>query len=452
MVIAGRGSFVPQRVRDVRSRLDETESVVQTCEYRCMSEALRRAADEVAAFAGGPLYGLSDESLCDAAVAAHGVVSRATAVLGLLVREAHGRDLPHRQNATSAVAWLRDLLRVTPAEARLLVTLGEILDGRPTLADAVVAGAVNTGQAAAIGRALADVPVEEPALIDKVEAILVDEACQFEPTILRQLGERVLAHINPELADARLRDRLEREEKHARQRRALTLSSDGLGGTRIIGVLDAEGAAIVGAAMEPLAKPVRGDDGPDLRTPATRRADALVDVCRLALVSGGLPDNGGQPPQLNVTVAFEALRSGNAIGQLDSGDRLSPATTRRLACVAQILPIVLNGAGVPIDVGRSRRPYTGAARVAVLLRDGGCAFPGCDRPPRWTDIHHIVAWQNGGPTDRDNGVALCGHHHRLIHSSTWTVQLGADRRPEFIPPAHLDPSRRPRRNPYHSRR
>ncbi|HZD97175.1 MAG TPA: DUF222 domain-containing protein, partial [Micromonosporaceae bacterium] len=311
---------------------------------------------------------------------------------------------------------------------------------------------VNTGQAAAIGRALADVPVEEPALVDKVEAILIDEARRFEPTVLRQLGERVLAHINPDLADARLRERLEREEKHARQRRGLTLSSDGFGGTRISGILDAEGAAIVGAAVEPLAKPVRGDDGPDLRTPAARRADALVDVCRLALASGGLPDSGGQPPQLNVTVDLDALRRGDALGQLDTGDRLSPTTTRRLACAAHVLPVVLNGAGVPIDVGRSRRTYTGAARVAVLLRDGGCAFPGCDRPPRWADIHHIVAWQHGGPTDRDNGVALCGHHHRLIHSSTWTVQLGPDRRPEFIPPVHIDPSRRPRRNHYHPRR
>jgi Domain of unknown function (DUF222)/HNH endonuclease len=417
-----------------------------------MSEVLRRAADEVAAFAGVPLYGLSDESLCDAAVAAHGVVSRATAVLGLIVRQACSRDLPHRQDATSAVAWLRDLLRITPAEARLLVALGETLDGHPTLAGAVAAGAVSAGQALAIGHVLGDVPPEEPALVDKVEAILIDDAGQFEPTILRRLGERVLAHVNPELADARLRERLDREEKHARVRRGLTLSPDGLGGTRIRGVVDTEGAAIIGAAIEPLAKPVRGDDGPDLRTPAARRADALVEVCRLALASGGLPDSGGQPPQLNVTVDFDALRRGVAIGQLDTGHRLSPTTTRRLACSAQILPVMLNGAGVPIDVGRSRRPFTGAARVAVLLRDGGCAFPGCDRPPRWTDIHHILAWQHGGHTDRDNGVALCGHHHRLIHSSTWTVQIGLDRRPEFIPPPHVDPSGTARRNNYHPRR
>ena len=190
---------------------------------------MRRATDEVAAFAARPVYGLSDQSLCDAAVAAHELVSRATAVLGLLVREAHGRDLPHRQDATSTVAWLRDLLRITPAEARQLVTLGETLDGRPTLADAVLTGAVTTGHATAIGRVLTDVPAGEPGLVDKVEAILIEQAHQFEPTILRQLGQRVIAHLNPDLADARLRDRLDREDQHARQRRGLTLASDGLG-------------------------------------------------------------------------------------------------------------------------------------------------------------------------------------------------------------------------------
>jgi hypothetical protein len=63
---------------------------------------------------------------------------------------------------------------------------------------------------------------------------------------------------------------------------------------------------------------------------------------------------------------------------------------------------MLDGATVPIDLGRTRRPYTGAARTAVLLRDGGCAFPGCDRPSRWCQIHHIEFWARGGRTDRDN--------------------------------------------------
>ena len=138
-------------------------------------------------------------------------------------------------------------------------------------------------------------------------------------------------------------------------------------------------------------------------------------------------------------------------GSLDTGALLSPAVTRRIACDAGILPVILNGSGVPIDVGRARRPFTGAARTAVLLRDGGCAFPGCDRPPRWCDVHHIIFWTRGGPTDRDNGVALCGHHHRIIHSEAWNVRIDCDGRPEFIPPPHIDPERRPRRNPYHDR-
>ena len=268
----------------------------------------------------------------------------------------------------------------------------------------------------------------------------------------RRLGERILAHVSPDLADERLRQRLEREEREAWQRRAFTVSSDGHGGARIFGHLDAEGAAIVSAALDPWSRPVGGATGPDLRTPAARRADALIDVCRIALASGGLPDNGGQPAQLNVTVDLETLRRGIAVGQLDTGARLAPGTVRRLACQAQIIPVVLDGAGVPIDVGRARRLYTGTARQAVLLRDLGCSFPGCDRPPRWCQIHHIVPWSDGGGTDRDNGVALCGYHHRLIHRSDWTVRLGADRRPEFVPPGHLDPTQQPQRNPYHSRR
>jgi hypothetical protein len=230
------------------------------------------------------------------------------------------------------------------------------------------------------------------------------------------------------------------------------LSADGLGGVRLSGLLDAEGAAAVAAAIDPLAAPVKGDDGPDLRTPAARRADALVEACRLALASGGLPPTGGIPPQLTVTVGWDALRRGVGVGELDTGGHLAPATVRRLACEAQILPAVLGTAGVPIDLGRTRRLFTGAARQAVLLRDHGCAFPGCDRPERWTVVHHIKHWIDGGATDLDNAVALCGHHHRVVHAGAWTVRLGRDRRPEFVPPASIDATQRPRRNPYHQRR
>ncbi|MFC7275898.1 HNH endonuclease signature motif containing protein [Paractinoplanes rhizophilus] len=74
-------------------------------------------------------------------------------------------------------------------------------------------------------------------------------------------------------------------------------------------------------------------------------------------------------------------------------------------------------------------------------------------PLDWTDAHHITAWTHGGPTNLDNLVLLCRHHHRLLHQpdTGWQIRLGTDQRPEFIPPAHLDPQQRPRRNLYHQR-
>ena len=114
-------------------------------------------------------------------------------------REAQGRDVPRQHGAASTVAWLRDLLRITPADARTLVTFGEVLDARPALADAVADGAVNTGQATAIGRILADVPATESGLVDKVETILIGHAAQFEPRIFRRLGERHPGSCQPGL-------------------------------------------------------------------------------------------------------------------------------------------------------------------------------------------------------------------------------------------------------------
>jgi hypothetical protein len=198
--------------------------------------------------------------------------------------------------------------------------------------------------------------------------------------------------------------------------------------------------------------PEDGGPGPDLRTPGQRRADALVEVCRIAMACGELPDNGGDRPQVVVTVSIDTLRDGVGAATLDDGSPLSPTAARRLACDAAILPAVLGSAGQVLDVGQQRRLFTGPLRRALILRDRGCAFPGCDRPPRWCDGHHMISWITGGPTSLNNAVLLCGHHHRLIHHSPWKVRLNpADGLPEFIPPEYIDPEQRPQRNRYHRR-
>lgn len=240
-----------------------------------------------------------------------------------------------------------------------------------------------------------------------------------------------------------------RQEARAHEQRGLTLSMPVDGRVRVSGVLGAEDAATVHAALHPLCQPIPDDD----RSPAQRRADALVDVCRLALRTGSLPDDGGEPPQLAVTVAYDPVTRALGAATTDTGRRLSAATARRLACDARILPVVLGGSGQILDAGRTRRLATGPLRRALHIRDGGCAFPDCDRPPRWTDAHHITAWTAGGATTLDNLVLLCRHHHRLVHHETagWTIHLGPDHQPDFIPPPHIDPTRQPRRNLYHRR-
>ncbi len=425
-----------------------------------------------------PLYGLTTETLTHAVILVQAVTARLTAVTGAVVHELDGRGIVRQSGAANPAIWLREHVHMSISEAHRVTALGALLGQRPAIHAAIAAGVVTAEQALAIGRVLDELPNAcGSAVAEKVETRLIDFAGQFDPAILRRLGDQVLANIAPDLADEQLRKRLEREERQAARDRSLTLSPTGSGRTRLHGVLDTESAAIVRAAIEPLMAPLTG--GADQRTVAGRRADALVDVCRLALRTGELPADGGQPAQLNVTIDIfalierigdssgllltrlfdtEVLDSGpgdgglRGAGRLDTGEALSASAIRRLACDARLIPIVLGGAGVPIDVGRSRRLFTGASRTAIVVRDGGCAFPGCDRPPRWCDVHHVDPWNRGGSTDRDNGVALCGYHHRLIHSNIgWTVRIGPDRRPEFIPPSHVDPTQSPRRNPYHLR-
>jgi hypothetical protein len=237
------------------------------------------------------------------------------------------------------------------------------------------------------------------------------------------------------------------QEAQAHAVRAFHLTDTGQGRTRLTGWLDAAGAATVNAALDALCKPTPDD----VRTPGQRRADALVEVCDLSMRCGELPVNGGDRPQVVVTVPFDTLQDEVGAATLDTGQELTPAEARRMACDAMILPAVLGGDSQVLDLGQSRRLITGALRRALVLRDGGCAFPGCDRPARWCHGHHIKAWAAGGPTSLDNSVLLCGAHHRLIHHSTWQVRLGADRLPEFLPPAYIDPQRTPRRNQYHRR-
>jgi 5-methylcytosine-specific restriction protein A len=147
-------------------------------------------------------------------------------------------------------------------------------------------------------------------------------------------------------------------------------------------------------------------------------------------------------------IGLEDLENRARHAMLDFGGQLSAESLRLLACDAAVVPVVMGGNGQPLDVGRASRTIPDGLRRAVTARDKGCAHPGCDRPPSWSECHHIVEWEHGGPTRLDNLVMLCRSHHVLIHHSGWIVRI-RDGLPEFIPPRWIDPDQAPRRKPHH---
>ncbi|MDQ0756962.1 HNH endonuclease signature motif containing protein [Arthrobacter sp. B3I4] len=126
---------------------------------------------------------------------------------------------------------------------------------------------------------------------------------------------------------------------------------------------------------------------------------------------------------------------------------VTASTIRKIACDADIIPVLLGSQGRVLDIGRTSRVFPPHIRKALTARDQGCTFPGCTIPASWCEAHHITYWSRGGTTGTDNGTLLCSHHHHLIHKEAWTIQLRSGV-PWFIPPPHLDPRQTPRQNHY----
>jgi hypothetical protein len=423
---------------------------------------LDRALDDVRSL---PVWSASDATLVTCLDRVQVMVAQVAALRLRLVREVDGRGLPVGQGASSTTAWLRDRYRLSGGAAHRLVRLAAALDaGLPATGDALAAGAVNVEQAQVIAAAVADLPPDVPADVRAAgEQYLIGQAGVFGPRELGALGQRLYEVIAPVDAARREVDTLARAEERARLRRGLSLTDvPGTSQVRLSGWLDRDDAATINAALDPLCAPRRAyaprdDRAPtraprDDRAPIQRRLDALIDICRLACATGNLPTNGGDRPQVIITINLEALTAQTGAATLDDGNPLSPTTARRIACDAAIIPAILNTTGHILDLGRERRLFTGPLRRALILRDRGCAFPGCDRPPRWCNGHHIQHWADGGPTSLTNAVLLCAHHHRVIHHDEWHVRINqGDGRPEFIPPTYIDPNQHPQRNPYHHR-
>jgi hypothetical protein len=263
------------------------------------------------------------------------------------------------------------------------------------------------------------------------EKILIGVARAASPVEVKKAGDRILDTLDP--------DGPEPKDPPERPQRELSFQEHRDGSATLKGKLDNLAYAQLRAALDPLAKPhSTKEEGRDTRSQWERHADALVDLIRLAMTVDEIPTHGGDRVHVAVTVDFETLKSGIGTAMLDFGGVITAAEARMLACDCKVIPAVLGMNSEPMDLGAIEAIHHPRQRCRLVMRDRGCAFPGCNKHAKHTEGHHIVFWADGGKTNYENLTLLCGRHHRLIHCGGWEVRMGGDGRPDFIPPAYLD--------------
>ena len=176
--------------------------------------------------------------------------------------------------------------------------------------------------------------------------------------------------------------------------------------------------------------------------------DALQDAGQLILRSGALPDNGGVPSVLVITMTEDQFTAGTGTATTGHGHPIKVSDALKMVDQAEIIPVALDTTGGVVRYGRMRRHATAHQRRALAARDGGCSFPGCDAPPSWTEAHHVRRWEHGGLTDLDNLTLVCGFHHREHERQGWECEM-TDGAPVWLPPWWIDDDRTPLRNTTH---
>jgi len=317
-------------------------------------------------------------------LAARGNVARG-ATAGLLRDARHLRSMP----VTSAALAEGSL---APAKARLL------------------ARAVNERTRDAFAR-------DEQLLVDTVAGLTVDDSAQ-----LVRFWQAGADQDGPDPRD--------------RDANTLSLSQTFSGRWQINGTLDTESGTffhgVLSAHVEE-ARRARRAAGEDLTGMGPRlRADALVDMARRATAADDATP--AARPLVWVIAGAEQLRTGRGVCELAGGGAIPAITAQRLACDCDLAKVFLDPEDNRLNLNRAQRRASATQRRLLWLRDGGCSFPGCDRPPGWCEAHHIVFWDDGGPTDLENLTLLCSHHHHLCHEGGFRVGRDDDGRLVFHRP------------------
>jgi len=346
--------------------------------------------------------------------------------------------------------WLAHECTLSRGEASGVLRTARVLASAPLVAAAVAEGNLPVAKAEVLASVVTARTEEafvrdQKTILDAVERLSVDDArkvARWWQRLADQDGAK------PEVPCNQLR-----------------CSVAGDGSTVLAGTLDPEGGAQFRSVLEAIADQLwraERDDGQVEKRPANLnerlRAEALEEMARRA--SAADAERTGARPLVSVIVDLPTLegRAGRP-AVVEGGGLISAEDARRLACDAEISRVLTDPNGVILDLGRTQRTATAGQWRLLRLRDRGCTWPGCDRPPGWCQAHHIVWWEHGGRTDTDGLTLLCHHHHHRIHDDGWQLERLDDGGLRFTgpdgrvlnrpPPSPPLPMRPPTTNPNH---
>jgi hypothetical protein len=408
---------------------------------------LNRVTEAVAALSALHAPSLDDAGLIDTQRQLGELRRRIDAASATIAAEVAHRSRPElgydglaqRLGARTPQLLVQQTTGLSKREASVLVRIGSLLsehapeeNATPWLTD--VLAAVGTGDLSVESAEVIRVSMGSPddnvtaAELSAAAAQLVHEASSL--TL-----ERLAARGRELRADLDLAGVLGREQA-LRDRRYLHVIPQSDGMTRISGLLDPESAAIIVASLDAATSPRRG--GPrfvdpdakargeevvaDARSTEQLALDSFVELVRIGTLADPGTVLGARQPAVQVLVTLRDLDARLGIGRIEGQDAaLSIESVDRNVCAVGTVPILFDTDGYVVNVGRNQRLFTFRQRMALAARDGGCIFPRCDRPPSWTEAHHINEFRNGGRTDLADGVLLCRHHHLLVHNNGWRV-------------------------------
>ncbi|TBN58338.1 HNH endonuclease [Glaciihabitans arcticus] len=390
------------------------------------------------------------------------VDARLVELAGELSARSQASDgLAGRHGCTSAAAFVAQLGRISQSSAGQLCRLGAATQPRLSLLGGEIPAAFPT-----VGAALGDISLDAASFIvgalssvssraaiddlEVAEAALVEFATDNSADMVRKLAARWCDALDPDgvLPEELPAQRFLRRTQLATGMKRYVMELDPVNAAYVDAVIDAAvGAAIRKPQFEDrdvTAPATPADETPALPL-AQLAADAIVDLARHGIAC----DNRKVPlPSTTVVVrvSLESLQTGIGLASIDGCDYSIPAAVARvMAADANIIPAVLGANSAILDFGLSRRLFSTTQKLALIDRDGGCGWPGCCRPPSYTEAHHMKWWMaDGGPTDLSNGVMLCSRHHHTIHDLGWTVSV-ENNVPWFVPPSSIDATRTPRR-------